>query len=143
MIKKIAILGDPSSGKTALTEKLAGTFNTNFVPDYYKMVVNDIPLETPEDFYKLISDRQSLEIWLMGNSKKYIFADTEELNLSFKTNSTLLLGNIYDLYILVKNETVNTYYTGIKKILEDKNFYFIEYRNDNYKDIKHFIQHKL
>jgi HTH-type transcriptional repressor of NAD biosynthesis genes len=159
-VKRIAIMGPESVGKSTITKKLAGAFNTNFVEEYGRLVYeangNKV---TKDDFIPISEGRQSLENWLVKKSNKIIFCDTEDITtllflpmyckdedyqeIEEKLKKSISLKNPYDLYILLKPDcdtiqdgTRNfleervNHYETIKKELKNRNLSFVEVGGD-------------
>lgn len=78
-IKKIAIVGPESVGKTTLVQNISSYFNTNFVPEYGRMVSENNPNLKIDDFLNISIGRQEFEDWLMEYSNKLIICDTEDI----------------------------------------------------------------
>lgn len=154
-IKRIALMGPESVGKSELTKKLAEYYNTNYVEEYGRTVYeengNKIDLE---DFIKISIGRQKMENERIVKSNRFLFCDTEDITTyifskmffpdDYKEIEDFFMLKIkkkqkYDLYILLKpdvdgiqdgtrcflNERVN-HYNEIKQFLIDRKCYFIE-----------------
>lgn len=154
-VKRIAVMGPESVGKSTLTKDLANRFSTNFVEEYGRTVYenngNRVGLE---DFIPISKGRQDLEDWLIKHSNKMIFCDTEDLTtwifvkmyfpdryLEVEEHFTECLSKKpkYDLYILLKPDceavqdgTRNflderwDHYREIKREMSDRNYPFVE-----------------
>lgn len=75
---KIAITGPESTGKSALTESLAGLFNTNFVTEYAREYIEN--LSRPYEFYDLLNiakGQLKSEDLSLKTADKVLFCDTE------------------------------------------------------------------
>lgn len=142
-VKRIAIMGPESTGKSSLTKKLASFYYTNFVIEYgrhvYETNGNKI---TIDDFIPISTGRQSLEDWMILDSNKLLFCDTEDLTTyifskmyfpeEFHTvinyfEDVLDKKEKYDLYILLKPDCPS---------IQDGTRNFLEERNDHYEIIK-------
>lgn len=160
-VKRITIVGPESVGKTIMTKKLANYFNTNFVVEYGRLVYesknNSINID---DFIPISEGRQSLEDWLILQSNKLIFCDTEDITTyifskmycpdEYKKTEDWFLKTIenkkkFDLYILLKPdcrsvqdgtrkflETRKEHYEVIKSELINRGFDFIEVGGEDY-----------
>ena len=130
-------------GKSNLTKRLANYFSTNFVEEYGRIVYerNDNKV-TIDDFIPISTGRQDLEDWLIKNSNKFLFCDTEDLTtwifskmyhpeeyLKVKGYFDNVLSNKkqYDLYILLKPDC---------KSVQDGTRNFLEERWNHYEVIK-------
>ena len=142
-VKRIAIMGPESVGKSNLTKRLANYFSTNFVEEYGRIVYesNDNKV-TIDDFIPISTGRQDLEDWLIKNSNKFLFCDTEDLTtwifskmyhpeeyLKVKGyfDNVLSTKKQYDLYILLKPDC---------KAVQDGTRNFLEERWNHYEVIK-------
>lgn len=117
-VKRIAIMGPESAGKSTLSENLAKHFNTNFVPEYGRTVYeNNGNRVDISDFIPISIGRQELEDELIKHSNKLLFCDTEDIAtylfskmfcpLEYKQTEDWFLETIrdkkkYDLYLLMK-----------------------------------------
>lgn len=142
LIKRVALMGPESVGKSTLTKNLANYFNTNFVEEYGRIVYesngNSISLK---DFIPISKGRQSLEDWLIKKSNKIIFCDTEDITTylflkmfcdDYKEEEIWFLNTIknkskYDLYILLKPDC---------QAVQDGTREFLDNREQHYLDIK-------
>lgn len=141
-VKRIAIMGPESVGKSTLTEKLANHFNTNFVEEWGRTVFerngNKV---TIDDFIPISTGRQKIEDMRINHSNKLIFCDTEDITtylfskMYCETNhkveswfiDTLNKKKKYDLYILLKQDC---------DAIQDGTRQFLEERSKHYKEIK-------
>lgn len=158
-VKRIAIMGPESVGKSTMTKFLANYFQTNFVVEYGRMVYesngNKIELR---DFIPISKGRQEIEDWIIKSSNKLLFCDTEDITTyifskmyfpnEYQTIEPWLLEQVnskpvYDLYILLKPDirgvqdgTRNflkereSHYEVIKSELQIRNLKFIEVGGD-------------
>lgn len=142
-VKRIAIVGPESVGKSTLTRELSNWYQTNFVDEYGRTVYeangNKV---THEDFIPISEGRQSLEDWNIKKSNKLLFCDTEDITtyLFLKMYcddwtkeeeqwflKTLSEKKPYDLYILLKPD-----FKGV----QDGTRKFLEMRQEHYDKIK-------
>lgn len=158
-VKRIAIMGPESVGKSTLTKRLANHFSTNFVEEYGRIVYeNNGNKVTINDFIPISKGRQDLEDWLIKSSNKFIFCDTEDLTtwifskmyhpneyleLKYYFDEVLTTKPKYDLYILLKpdcdgvqdgtrnflNERLD-HYEVIKSEMIKRNYNFVEIGGD-------------
>lgn len=142
-VKRIAIMGPESVGKSTMTRELANWYQTNFVDEYGRTVYeangNKV---THEDFITISVGRQSLEDWNLKKSNKILFCDTEDITtyLFLKMYcddwtkeedqwflKTLSEKKPYDLYILLKPD-----FEGV----QDGTRSFLEIREQHYETIR-------
>lgn len=147
-VKRVAIMGPESVGKSTITKDLASCFNTNFVVEYGRIVYenngNKIGLE---DFIPISEGRQSLEDWVIKTSNKIVFCDTEDIttylfmkmyntDADYKFQEKWFLDKIennrYDLYLLMKPDC---------KGVQDGTRNFLDERQEHYEEIKKCLQH--
>lgn len=140
-IKRIAIMGPESTGKSTLSKKLSTYFKTVFVPEYGRYVYeNNGNKISIDDFIPISEGRQSLEDWLIKKANKVIFCDTEDITTyifskmffknEYKSKEFWFLDrmkNKFDLYILMKPEC---------KAIQDGTRSFLEERWEHYEEIK-------
>jgi len=140
-IKRIAIMGPESTGKSTLSKKLSTYFKTVFVPEYGRYVYeNNGNKISIDDFIPISEGRQSLEDWLITKANKVIFCDTEDITTyifskmffekEYKSKEFWFLDkmkNKFDLYILMKPEC---------KAVQDGTRSFLEERWEHYEEIK-------
>lgn len=148
-IKRIAILGPQWVGKSKLTKSMANYYNTNFVEDYSKILrdFNNYKISI-DDFIRISKSRQDIENWIINNSNKLLFCDTEDINIYTSSKiyfpdeyskissyflNLLNLNKKYDLYLLLKphisdsiSEEKLEHYGIIKKELINTGCEFIE-----------------
>jgi HTH-type transcriptional repressor of NAD biosynthesis genes len=142
-IKRIAIMGPESVGKSTLTKNLARYYNTNFVEEYGRTVFerngNKIGIE---DFIPISVGRQDIEDQRLKTSNKLLFCDTEDITTylfskmffpnDYQSIENILLNKIYknnnyDLYLLLGADC-----DGV----QDGTRQFLEERIDHYDVIK-------
>jgi len=77
-IKKIALIGPESAGKTTLCQKLAAHFNTVWVPEYARNYVAALDRKyTLEDIEHCAREQLRSEEELAKRAKQYLFCDSE------------------------------------------------------------------
>lgn len=115
-IKKIAIIGAESTGKTWLCEVLAGHYKTVRVPEYAREYFNDSDLYdfTLDDLVTIAKKQIALEDALMKKAVNFLFCDTTLItlkiwaDLEFKEVPSFieeqLLKIKYDHYFITNNE---------------------------------------
>lgn len=140
-VKKIAIVGPESTGKSTLTRKLSSYFNTNFLPEYGRFVSEQKPELEIDDFHKISMGRQQLENWLVESSNKLIICDTEDITTytyskmycpnDYKKYEDYFVDKIdshdYDLYILLSPDC---------DAIQDDTRRFLHNREGHFNDIK-------
>lgn len=149
-VKKIALMGPESVGKSVLSKKLADYYQTNFVEEYGRTVYeNNGNKISIDDFVKISIGRQSIEDRLIKSANKLLFCDTEDITTYIFSKmfypedyikvESFLLGEIdrkkkYDLYILLKPDC---------QFIQDGTRCFPNERWDHYYTIKRELQHRL
>lgn len=142
-VKRIAIMGPESVGKSTMSKKLANYFNTNFVIEYGRTVYesngNKVGIN---DFIPISEGRQSLEDWVIKKSNKVLFCDTEDITTylfskmfcpdEYNQIEEWFLDKInsktkYDLYLLLKPDC---------KSKQDGTRKFLDSREEHYEEIK-------
>lgn len=114
-VKKIAVIGAESTGKSALCEQLAKHFNTVWVPEYAREYFNDSDIYnyTLKDL-EIIAQRQlELEAEYLQRANTYLFCDTAMITLKIWADlefgkpseqlQTLIAQGRYDLYLITDN----------------------------------------
>ena len=80
MVKKIAITGPESTGKSYITENLAKSYNTHWVPEYAREYLNSIKREyNYDDILKIAEGQIKHEEEITQDANGIIFCDTELL----------------------------------------------------------------
>lgn len=114
-IKRVAILGAESTGKTTLARSLALRFGTTWVPEYAREYISNHPETcTADEIVQMTRTQLEQEEQLMLQASKIIFSDTEQIVAKvwcedvfgsapawFEEN---LLAHPYDLYLLTSND---------------------------------------
>lgn len=146
-IKRIAIMGPESVGKSTLTENLSSYFNTNFVTEYGRIVYETNNGINLDDFIPISEGRQSLEDWSVTKSNKFLFCDTEDITTYLFLKKFCVLedyseqeewfknriknSNKYDLYLLLKPDC---------SAIQDGTRHFLKDREAHYEEIKENLQ---
>lgn len=115
-IKKIAVIGAESSGKTWLCEALAAHYKTVWVPEYARDYFHDSDIYnyTLNDL-ELIARRQlEKEEEALKTASRFLFCDTTLITLKiwaqleFQTTPPFIAGHLdrtpYDHYFITNNE---------------------------------------
>ncbi|MDP1624038.1 MAG: ATP-binding protein [Bacteroidales bacterium] len=111
MIRKIAITGPESTGKSALAEQLADHFQTTWVPEYARQYLNHLGRPYEEKDILLIAKGQlAAEASQLSYANILLFCDTELLvtkiwsEVKYHRCNPWILETIkvhrYDLYLL-------------------------------------------
>lgn len=114
-IKRIAILGAESTGKTTLARSLALRFRTQWVPEYAREYMSMHQEEySAEDIVKIARYQLQEEEQLMNSANRLLFTDTEFIVSKiwcedvFGTSPVWVSQQIsqhrYDLYLLTTND---------------------------------------
>ncbi len=116
LIKKIAVLGAESTGKTELCNKLAKHYNSVFVPEYAREYFdnNDINHYGIKDLDIIAENQLKLENECVSKANTYLFCDTTLITIKiwsthrFNKVSELISNSIrsidYDLYLVCNND---------------------------------------
>ncbi len=79
-LKKIAITGPESTGKSWLAQKLARSFNTVFVPEYARNYIDQLNRDyKQEDILEIAKGQFNLEKEMESKATGILFCDTEFL----------------------------------------------------------------
>ena len=115
-IKKIAILGAESTGKSMLCEQLAKHYNTVFVPEYARTYFDkhDINNYNTNDLETIATKQLELEKEYQKKSNQLLFCDTALITVKiwsmhkFNEVSKFITSSIkstdYDLYLVLNND---------------------------------------
>jgi HTH-type transcriptional regulator, transcriptional repressor of NAD biosynthesis genes len=95
-VKKIALVGSESTGKSVLTERLAKQFDTCFVPEMARDIIEKTNDCTPSDLYKIADLHAKAIIAKLSAANKLLFVDTD-----------LTITKSYSRFLLVKNLVSN------------------------------------
>ncbi len=81
-IKKIAITGPESTGKSTLTKKLANYFNEPYVDEYARMYLNSLDRTYSQaDLLNIAQGQVKDEQQKIKTAKQFLFVDTEMVNM--------------------------------------------------------------
>jgi len=111
VIKKIAITGPESTGKSMLAEQLADHYKTIWVPEYAREYINKLDLPyNKEDILTIAKKQLENENKIAKNAIRFLFCDTEPIVTKiwsedkYKNCDEWILRKIeehkYDLYLL-------------------------------------------
>ena len=141
-VKKIAIMGPESVGKSTLTENLANYFQTNYVEEWGRTVYErNGNFVTIDDFIPISIGRQNIEEIQIKHSNRLLFCDTEdiitytlskmyhpnEFNKVTEYFTDIINKPKYDLYILLKTDC---------DAIQDGTRSFLNKRDEHYNNIK-------
>lgn len=115
-IKKVAIVGTESCGKSTLVKNLATLFNTNYVEEYGRTRCEELgdgsELLTELNYMEFAIGQKHLEYRKVLEAKKYLFIDSEAVvtqyyaemyeNKSYPILDTLIEKQDYALYIYLE-----------------------------------------
>ena len=112
-IKRIAIIGPESSGKTTLASALAEQYETLWVPEFAREYLTQIQREYTMDDLEIIAKKQmALENKMLESANEFLFCDSTLLTIKiwseYKFNKTndWILENLnehqYHLHMLCK-----------------------------------------
>ena len=88
-VKKICLIGTESTGKSILTVKLASHFNTNYVPEMGREVVEVTDNCTYEDLLRIASLHAKKILGKLPEANKLLFIDTD-INITASYSEFLL-----------------------------------------------------
>ncbi len=111
MIKRVAILGPESTGKSWLSNKLADNYNTSIVPEYSRDFFDGKDYNyTIEDLLQISKCQFSNENRIALSAKGVIFCDTEFITMAIWSKVVFnkvhewvqesVKNHVYDLYLL-------------------------------------------
>lgn len=142
-IKRVALMGPESVGKSTLTENLSRFYNTNFVEEYGRTVFESNGNKvTIDDFIPISIGRQDIENRNIKKSNRVIFCDTEDITTYLFSkmffpeeyqkvenyfNWSFTNKPKYDLYLLLKPDC-----DGV----QDGTRQFLDSRWNHYNEIK-------
>jgi NadR type nicotinamide-nucleotide adenylyltransferase len=110
-IVRIAITGPESTGKSALSERLASYYNTEWVPEYSREYLNELDRDyNYDDILNIAKGQLKKEKELIPKAKRFLFCDTEAIvtkiwcDIKYGICHDWILDQIklnpYDLYLL-------------------------------------------
>ncbi len=111
MVKRIAITGPESTGKSFLAEQLSNYFNEPWVPEYSREYLKNIALNYQfDDIEKIAREQLKRENLFLGKANSLIFCDTDFTVAKIWSEEVfgscsgwvndMFYKNIYDLYLL-------------------------------------------
>jgi len=114
-IKKIAIIGAESTGKSALCEQLAKHFNTTWVPEYAREYFNDSDIYnyTLDDLKRIAIRQLEMEAAALASANRFLFCDTAMITIKIWAKlefgkvpadlETIIQQGQYDHYLITDN----------------------------------------
>lgn len=111
LVKRVAILGGESTGKSTLTKLLATAFKTNYVEEYGRehCEMKDPSTFTTEDFTIISKTQNFLVSIALETSNKYLFCDTE--SVTTQGFHQMMLGELSDeLALNITREKYDFYF---------------------------------
>jgi len=114
-LKKIAIIGAESTGKSALCEQLAQHFNTIWVPEYARTYFNDSDIYnyTLDDLKRIAIRQLEMEQEGVLQAKRFLFCDTAMITIKIWAElefgivpedlEAILKQGQYDHYLITDN----------------------------------------
>ncbi len=113
-VKKIAIVGTESTGKTTIAEKLAKFFNAGFLHETAREIVEETEACTFEDLGAIAKLQAETILQRLKTANKFLFVDTE-LNITKSYSSFLFqkelivedwieAANKFDLYLYLEKD---------------------------------------
>lgn len=111
MLRKVAIIGPESTGKSTLTEQLAAYYQTSWVPEYARAYLDHLQRDyRRDDLLEIARGQVRAEEEKKRQAKQYLFCDTDlyvikvwsEHRYSYCDNWILrqIAVRKYDLYLL-------------------------------------------
>jgi NadR type nicotinamide-nucleotide adenylyltransferase len=114
-LKKIAIIGAESTGKSILCEQLARHFNTIWVPEYARTYFNDSDIYnyTLDDLKRIAIRQLEMEEAALLNATRFLFCDTAMITIKIWAElefgkvpedlEAILKQGQYDHYLITDN----------------------------------------
>ena len=142
-VKKICLIGTESTGKSTLTMKLASHFNTNYVPEMGREIVDVTDNCTYEDLLKIASLHAKKILAKLPEANKLLFVDTDvNITASYSeflfdrkltTEEWIKAANHFDLYLFLEPDC---------EYVQDGTRLSVEMRNKLSEQHKKFFQRK-
>ncbi len=112
MIRKIAITGPESTGKSSIAEQLANYYKTMYVPEFARVYIDHLDREyTYDDILFIAKSQMESEAVAIERSKDLLFCDTDLIvtkiwcEYKYGKCHQWILNNLelsnYDLYLLL------------------------------------------
>ncbi len=152
MLKRIAIIGPESTGKTTLARELANHYTTQWVPEYSREYLNGIEGEySYQDVLNIAMGQLESENRMAKQASGFLFIDTELIinkvwcEYKWKTCHRWILDRLmdhhYDLYLLTDYD-LPWEFDPLRENPDTRDVLFDIYRNElenygfNYKIVK-------
>lgn len=140
MVKKIAITGPESTGKSELSEKLAAHYHTVYVPEFARKYIDELEREyTREDILVIAQNQIQQEKEVAWHANEYLICDTElivtkiwSMHLYKDCHPWILEkihSNRYDLFLLCDID-LPWQYDKQREHPHKRQFFFEWYRNE-------------
>jgi HTH-type transcriptional repressor of NAD biosynthesis genes len=136
-VKRIALVGSESTGKSVLTEKLARYYDTSFVPEMAREVVETTNECKPADLYKIAALHANEIQSKLATANKLLFVDTDLITTksysTFLFNEELVVDdwieetNKFSLYLFLEPDCEYVQ-DGTRLSLEDRNALSIHHK---------------
>lgn len=111
-LQRICVFGPESTGKTTLCQRLAEHFDTIYVPEYARLIIEAKKTIEEPDMLTIALGQKALEDSLAARANRFLFCDTDPLATSiwqrwlFKRENAaindLAMQTQYDLYLLTE-----------------------------------------
>ncbi len=140
MIRRIAITGPESTGKSVLAEQLAARYGTRWVPEYAREYLDQLgrPYEEP-DLLRIAEGQLAVEVQTEKQASGMLFCDTELTVIKIWSEVKysrcapeileLLESRRYDLYLLCDIDLPWTY-DPLREHPERRRFLFDYYHRE-------------
>ncbi|MBL7930016.1 MAG: ATP-binding protein [Bacteroidia bacterium] len=139
-IKKIAVLGPESSGKTELCMGLAAHYNTVYVMEFARSYLPGLGRPyTADDLLFIAQNQLQSEKEALLNAHKLLFCDTELINLKqwclhkfgfcHKLIEEELNRKPYDFYLLTAPD-LPWIYDPLRENPDKGNYFYLVYKNE-------------
>ncbi len=140
MVKKIAITGPESTGKSELSKKLAAYYYTVYVPEFARKYIDELARDYTQDDILIIAQNQILqEKEASLHANEYLICDTELIVTKiwsmhrYKECHPWILekikNNRYDLFLLCDID-LSWEYDKQREHPDKREFFFNWYRNE-------------
>lgn len=140
MVKKIAVTGPESTGKSELSNKLAAHYNTVYVPEFARKYIDELDRDyTQNDILIIAQNQMEQEKKAALYANDYLICDTELIVTKiwsmhrYKDCHPWILekikNNRYDLFLLC-NIDLPWEYDKQREHPDQRQFFFNWYRNE-------------
>jgi HTH-type transcriptional repressor of NAD biosynthesis genes len=114
-VKKVCLVGTESTGKSTLAKNMAAHFDTDYVPEMAREVIETTIECTYEDLYKIAELHARTILKKMLTANKLLFVDTDltitRSYAAFLFNKDLIVepwieeANVFDLYLYLESDS--------------------------------------